>query len=164
MAEFYAGRFPTMFAANPYLQFLIYFAPAFDRKLSAEELAQPASLLLPAGIYGPGFLILSNYFVLKDYNFSDLYVLFVGQLSDRILDARSFERPWADVVQLKTAQLEEMQRRLTELGYYGEKIDGKAGMKTRLALGAYQKANGLKLDCWPTAAALDHMRGRTGRN
>ena len=118
----------------------------------------------PAGIYGPGFLILSNYFVLKDYNFSDLYVLFVGQLSDRILDGRAFETPWAEVVQLKTAQLEEMQRRLTDLGYYAEKIDGKAGMKTRLALGAYQKANGLKLDCWPTAAVLDHMRGRTGRD
>src|SRR5256712_3032475 len=67
------------------------FAPAFDRKLSAEELSQPASLLLPAGIYGPGFLILSNYFVLKEYNFSDLYVLFVGNLSDRILDGRGFE-------------------------------------------------------------------------
>ena len=140
------------------------FVPAFDRKLSAEELSRPASLLLPAGIYGPGFLILPNYFVLKDYNFSDLYVLFVGQLSDRILDARSFETPWGDVVQLKTSQLEEMQRRLTELGYYSEKIDGKAGMKTRLALGAYQKATGLKLDCWPTAAVLEHMRSRTGRN
>jgi len=140
------------------------FAPASDRKLSAEELSQPASLLLPAGIYGPGFLILSNYFVLKDYNFSDLYVLFVGQLSDRILDGRAFETPWAEVVQLKTAQLEEMQRRLTDLGYYAEKIDGKAGMKTRLALGAYQKANRLKLDCWPTATVLDHMRSRMGKN
>ncbi len=140
------------------------FAPAFDRKLSAEEQAQPASLLLPAGIYGPGFLILPNYFVLKDYNFSDLYVLFVGSLSDRILDARAFETHWAEVVQLKTGALEEMQRRLTELGYYSEKIDGKAGMKTRLALGAYQKANGLKLGCWPTAAVLDHMRGRTRGN
>src|SRR6266513_4635149 len=76
------------------------FAPASDRKLSAEELSQPASLLLPAGVYGPGFLILSNYFVLKDYNFSDLYVLFVGQLSDRIAEGRAFETPWGDVVQL----------------------------------------------------------------
>jgi len=25
---------------------------------------------------------------------------------------------------------------------------------------AYQKANGLKLDCWPTAAVLSHMQGR----
>ena len=140
------------------------FAPAFDRKLTSDELAQPASLLLPAGNYGPGFLILPNYFVIKDYNFSDLYVLFVGQLSDRILDGRGFETRWAEVIQLKTAQLEEMQRRLTDLGYYSDKIDGKAGMKTRLALGAYQKANGLKLDCWPTAAVLDHMRTRMGRN
>ena len=51
-----------------------------------------------------------------------------------------------------------MQRALTERGLYNDKIDGKAGMLTRAALGRYQKANGLKLDCWPTAAVLDHMR------
>ena len=33
---------------------------------------------------GPAFLTPKNYYVLKDYNFSDLYVLFVGHLSDRI--------------------------------------------------------------------------------
>jgi lytic murein transglycosylase len=138
------------------------FALAFDRKLLSEE-DTLASLLLPAGIYGPGFLILPNYFVIKEYNFSDLYVLFVGQLSDRIIDGRGFEIPWADVVQLKTAQLEEMQQRLTEVGLYADKIDGKAGMKTRLALGAYQKGNRLKLDCWPSAAVLDHMRKRMNK-
>ena len=47
-----------------------------------------------------------------------------------------------------------MQRTLTERGLYDDKIDGKAGMLTRAALGAYQKANGLKLDCWPTADVL----------
>ena len=57
-----------------------------------------------------------------------------------------------------TADLERMQRLLTARGFYADKIDGKAGMKTRLALGAYQKANGLKLDCWPTASALAHMQ------
>ena len=31
-------------------------------------------------------------------------------------------------------------------------------MLTRAALGEYQKANGLKLDCWPTAAVLAHMQ------
>lgn len=138
------------------------FRPAYDRKLSAVELAQPASLLLPAGLYGPAFLILRNYFVIKDYNFSDLYVLFVGHLSDRIAGAPPFERPWQKVAQLPTAQLEAMQRRLTELGLYQDKIDGKAGMKTRLALGVYQKANGLKTDCWPTRALLDHMMRKSG--
>ncbi len=33
-------------------------------------------------------------------------------------------------------------------------------MRTRLALGAYQKANGLKLDCWPTTAVLAHMQSK----
>jgi hypothetical protein len=28
------------------------------------------------------------------------------------------------------------------------------------ALGAYRKANRIKLDCWPTAAVLAHMRGQ----
>ena len=53
---------------------------------------------------------------------------------------------------------ETMQRRLTALGLYKDKVDGKAGMLTRAALGAYQKKNGLKVDCWPTAAVLEHMR------
>jgi lytic murein transglycosylase len=134
------------------------FAPAYDRKLSAAELAEPASLLQPAGLYGPSFLTPKNYFVIKEYNTSDLYVLFVGHLADRIADPRPFETPWSKVVQLKTAEVERMQTRLAELRLYADKIDGKAGMKTRAALGAYQKANGLKLDCWPTAAVLDHMR------
>ena len=51
---------------------------------SRRSLPIDASLLLPEGTYGPAFLTPKNYFVLKDYNFSDLYVLFVGHLSDRI--------------------------------------------------------------------------------
>jgi lytic murein transglycosylase len=134
------------------------FSLAYGRKAPARDLAEPASLLLPAGTFGPAFLIFPNYFVIKEYNFSDLYVLFVGHLSDRIADPRPFETPWSPVVQLRTAQLEEMQKRLTALGLYNDKLDGKAGMKTRLALGAYQKQNRLTLDCWPTTAVLEHMR------
>ena len=65
------------------------YAPAYGRKLAADELKNEASLLLPEGTYGPAFLTPKNYFVIKDYNFSDLYVLFVGHLSDRIADARA---------------------------------------------------------------------------
>jgi lytic murein transglycosylase len=139
------------------------YAPAYDRKPTAQEMGEDASLLLPAGLYGPGFLTPKNYYVLKEYNFSDLYVLFVGHLSERIDNARPFETPWAKVVQLRTAQVEAMQRRLTELGLYKDKIDGKAGMLTRAALGMYQKANGLKVDCWPTEAVLKHMQSRAKR-
>jgi lytic murein transglycosylase len=140
------------------------FVLAYGRKPAAAELNEPASLLLPEGTYGPAFLTLKNYYVIKEYNFSDLYVLFVGHLSERISDPRRFETPWSKNTQLRTAQVETMQRTLTKLGLYKDKIDGKAGMLTRSALGAYQKANRLKVDCWPTAAVLDDMQKRAAKN
>ncbi len=140
------------------------YVPARNRQIAAADLDEKASLLMPAGVYGPAFLILKNYYVIKDYNFSDLYVLFVGNVSDRIAGGGPFEKPWDKVVQMRTKQLEEMQQRLATLGLYRDKIDGKAGMRTRLALGAYQKANNLRLDCWPTADVLAHMRTRTAGN
>jgi lytic murein transglycosylase len=134
------------------------FVPTHGRKLSAAERAVPASLVQPEGTYGPAFLGTKNYFVLKDYNYSDLYVLFVGHLSDRIAGASAFETLWSKAEQLKTTAVESMQKRLTALGLYRDKIDGKAGMLTRAALGQYQKKNQLKVDCWPTAAVLESMQ------
>jgi lytic murein transglycosylase len=141
------------------------FVPAYGRKPTAAELAETASLLQPEGTYGPSFLTTKNYFVIKQYNFSDLYVLYVGHLSDRISDSRPFETSWSKDKQLRTADVETMQRTLAKLGLYKDKVDGKAGMQTRSALGAYQKANHLKVDCWPTGNVLGHMQGRSpGRN
>ena len=130
------------------------FMPVRGQKLGANEQAQPASLLQPEGIYGPAFLTTKNYFVIKEYNFSDLYVLFVGHLSDRMQNPQPFATPWSASTQLRTADVEAMQRHLTRIGLYADKVDGKAGMKTRAALGAYQKSAGLKVDCWPSEAVL----------
>ena len=130
------------------------FVPVRGQKLGAAEQAQPASLLQPEGIYGPAFLTTKNYFVIKEYNFSDLYVLFVGHLSDRIVSPQPFATPWSASTQLRTTAVETMQRHLTRIGLYSDKVDGKAGMKTRAALGAYQKSAGLKVDCWPSEAVL----------
>ena len=109
------------------------FTPVRGQKLSAAEQAQPASLLQPEGIYGPAFLTTKNYYVIKEYNFSDLYVLFVGHLSDRMVSPQPFATPWSASTQLRTADVEAMQRHLTRIGLYADKIDGKAGMKTRAA-------------------------------
>jgi lytic murein transglycosylase len=130
------------------------FAPVRGERLSAAEQAEDASLLQPEGIYGPAFLTTKNYFVIKEYNFSDLYVLFVGHLSDRMTNSLPFATPWSATRQLRTADVESMQRHLTRIGLYKDKIDGKAGMLTRAALGAYQKSAGLKVDCWPSEAVL----------
>ena len=131
--------------------------PVRGQKLSADEQAQPASLLQPEGTYGPAFLTTKNYFVIKEYNFSDLYVLYVGHLSDRMTNPQPFATPWSASTQLRTADVEAMQRQLTRLGLYKDKLDGKAGMQTRAALGAYQKSAGLKVDCWPSEAVLRAM-------
>ena len=130
------------------------------RPIETEAMNDPASIMSPAGSYGPAFIAPRNFLAIKAYNTSDLYVLFVGQLADRIEGRGPFATPWGSVRQLKTADVEEMQRRLTDLGIYKDKLDGKAGSRTRAAVGVYQKANGLKLDCWPTAAVLTHMRSR----
>jgi lytic murein transglycosylase len=133
------------------------FVPVRGQKLSADEQAQGASLLQPEGIYGPAFLTTKNYFVIKEYNFSDLYVLYVGHLSDRMSNPQPFATPWSASTQLRTTDVEAMQRQLTRLGLYKDKLDGKAGMQTRAALGAYQKSAGLKVDCWPSDAVLRSM-------
>jgi lytic murein transglycosylase len=134
------------------------FVPARGEKLSASEQAEPASLLQPEGIYGPSFLTTKNYFVIKEYNFSDLYVLFVGHLSDRMTSPLPFATPWSASTQLRTVDVEAMQRGLTQLGLYKDKLDGKAGMQTRAALGAYQKKAGLKVDCWPSDGVLRSIK------
>ena len=133
------------------------FVPVRGQRLSAAEQAQPASFLQPEGIYGPAFLTTKNYFVIKEYNFSDLYVLFVGHLADRISSPQRFATPWSASTQLRSVDVEAMQRHLTRLGLYKDKLDGKAGMQTRAALGAYQKSAGLKVDCWPSEAVLRSM-------
>lgn len=131
---------------------------ADGRKIPPSAMKDPASIIMPAGPYGPVFLTPANYFVLKSYNFADLYVLYVGHLADRIEDDRPFAQDWKDIQLVKTRDLEFMQKVMQSKGLYADKIDGKAGMLTRSALGAYQKANGLKVDCWPDAQVLEHMK------
>ncbi|MDQ8727769.1 lytic murein transglycosylase [Bradyrhizobium sp. LHD-71] len=136
------------------------FVPADGARLTGSEQAQSASLLQPEGIYGPAFLTTKNYFVIKDYNFSDLYVLFVGHLADRIAGRGRFVTPWSATQQMRTADVETMQKYLARIGLYNDKIDGKAGMQTRAALGAFQKQARLKVDCWPNAESLRAMTAR----
>jgi len=124
----------------------------------ARALDQQAFVLTPAGLYGPAFLALENFLVIKRYNMSDLYALFVGNLGDRVAGGGPFVTPWADIQQLSAKGIEGIQEGLQSMGYPVAKIDGKAGMNTRSLIGAYQKANNIKIDCWPTEALLAHMR------
>jgi lytic murein transglycosylase len=114
-------------------------------------------MMSPAGANGPSFLVTDNFKVFRQYNTSDLYALFVGHLADRIAGGGDFEAPWGTAVQ-RTKTIEDIQTRMKALGYTVDKIDGKIGSNSRMNIGKYQKANGLKVDCWPTDAVLEHMR------
>ncbi len=129
-------------------------------KPSREELAQEASLFLPAGLKGPAFLTLRNFYVFKEYNFADLYALFVGHLADRVAGGPRFATSWGKIEQARSDHIEAIQRHLSKAGFYSDKIDGKAGMKTRAAIGAYQKRMNWPLDCWPSAALAERMKAR----
>jgi hypothetical protein len=114
--------------------------------------------LTPAGAHGPAFLALENFLVIKRYNMSDLYALFVGNLGDRIAGGGNFTTPWASVRQLSAKSIEEIQEKLQTLGYKVSIVDGKAGMNTRALIGAYQQASNTAVDCWPSEAVLNHLR------
>jgi len=122
------------------------------------QLALEAYLMSPAGGYGPSFLVLENYKVIRRYNMSDLYAVFVGHLADRIAGGGDFVTPWGGMGPQKTRNIEEIQERLGALGYDVEKVDGKVGSNTRKVIGLYERASGLKVDCWPSDAVLNHIR------
>lgn len=139
------------------------FTRAAGRKWSADQLAQEAYLMMPAGGYGPAFLVLENYKVIRRYNTSDLYAVFVGHLADRIAGGGDFETPWGAAAPQKTATIQEIQTRLKSAGYEVEKIDGKVGSNTRKIIGSYQRTAKIKVDCWPTDAVLAHLRQTASR-
>lgn len=127
------------------------------------QLALSAYLMSPAGGYGPSFLVLENYKVIRRYNMSDLYAVFVGNLADRIAGGGDFVTPWGGTGPQKTRNIEEIQTRLQGAGYEVEKIDGKVGSNTRKVIGLYERANNLKVDCWPSDAVLEHVRRTAAR-
>jgi lytic murein transglycosylase len=136
------------------------FRRADGEPFSKNVLQQSAYLMMPGGAYGPAFLAGHNFQVIRLYNTSDLYALFVGNLSDRIRGGGDFVTPWKSFAQPRTATVHDLQARLKELGYPMDKIDGKIGSNTRKQIGRYEKANGLKIDCWPSEAILAHAQSQ----
>ena len=50
------------------------------------------SCCLPAGRHGPTFLVSKNFYVLKTYNESDVYALFIGHVADQMRGAGPFKK------------------------------------------------------------------------
>lgn len=117
-----------------------------------------AKLLLPAGLSGPAFLLGPNFYVIKTYNNSFAYALAVALLADRIAGAGPVAGRWPQETAMTSAQMLDLQRRLSRLGYDPGDPDGKLGEKVRHALARWQEAEGLVPDGHPTPALLDRLR------
>ena len=118
-----------------------------------------ASLKLPGGENGPGFLMTSNFFVIKKYNQADSYALGVGLLADELAGYSGLQQTWPRPDgALDIKQKFELQSRLKELGYYDGEVDGNFGSGSTAAIQAFQQRNGLTPDGKPSETVLNALR------
>ncbi|MER9232003.1 lytic murein transglycosylase [Mesorhizobium sp. M0622] len=116
----------------------------------ASELKAEGFLLMPAGRSGPAFIVTPNFYVLKQYNTSDLYALFIGHGADRIAHGDSnFSGGWGAVGGLYRSDIAALQRALEAKGYDVGSADGLPGFKTRRSIGKWQASNGRSATCFP---------------
>ncbi len=125
------------------------------RSFPAAEARENGFLLMPAGRYGPAFVVTSNFTVLKAYNESDVYALFVGHVGDRMrYGVGGFSSGWSALDSFSRSDVRAMQQKLEAQGYDVGGADGLIGNKTRGAIGAWQTRNGMAATCYPNRAML----------
>ncbi|MBB4955059.1 lytic murein transglycosylase [Agrobacterium vitis] len=123
------------------------------------DLSASTMMMVPAGTHGPEFLVTPNFYVIKEYNNSDLYALFIGNLADRIAyGSGAFSAPWGNVGHMLRSDVLAMQKSLVAKGYDVGKADGLAGYKTRRSLGQWQTKAGLTATCYPDESLKAKLR------
>jgi lytic murein transglycosylase len=120
-----------------------------------------AFLLVPAGVQGPGFLMLANFSVILKYNPAEAYALAIGHLADRLRGGGPFTQDWPryERVLSRTERLE-LQQLLARHGYDVGEPDGQFGLRTRTAIREFQAKNGHIPDGFASAGILDQLRAR----
>ena len=89
---------------------------------------------------GPAFLLGANFDAVRSYNPSSSYTLAMLHLGDRILGADPFVQQFPGSERAPTlAEVQEIQRRLTALGFDTGGTDGRVGTETMLAVRSFQQ-------------------------
>ncbi len=118
-----------------------------------------AVLKLMAGPDGPAFLMMRNFYVLKNYNNSDSYALAVGLLADRIAGWGGQDQSWPRPAgSLSVEEKIEIQERLKQRGHYSGEIDGYLGSGTKAAIRNFQIQAGMDEDGVPSQQLLRTLR------
>jgi lytic murein transglycosylase len=116
-------------------------------RADGEPYPQPTATARPwlpvAG--GPAFLLGANFFAVRSYNPSMNYTLALVHLGDRCLGGGPFVQKFPDSEPAPTlAEVQEIQRRLTALGYDTGGADGRIGNDTMLAVQNFQRQIGIE--------------------
>ena len=120
-----------------------------------------AYLLIPAGVQGPGFLMLTNFRVIMRYNPAEAYALAIGHLADRLRGAGPFAQGWPRYERvLSRGERLELQQLLAQHGYDVGEPDGHLGARTRAAIRDFQARIGQVPDGFASAVVLDRLRAR----
>jgi lytic murein transglycosylase len=111
---------------------------AFDRPNDQVRLWLPVKR-------GPAFLIGQNFLAVRSYNPSMNYTLAIVHLADRIAGAGPFAQPFPGSERALTlGEIQDVQRRLTALGFDTDGTDGRVGRDTMRAVQAFQRRVGIE--------------------
>lgn len=129
------------------------------RAFPRSERSREGFLLMPAGRSGPAFIVTPNFYVIKEYNESDLYALFIGHGADRIGGAgKAFTGRWQPVEGLMRSDVAGLQRALEGKGYDVGGADGLPGFRTRRSIGEWEAKAGRPATCYPSADLVRAVR------
>lgn len=121
-----------------------------------------ASLFIPAGRFGPVFLVTHNFKVIKHYNKSTSYSMAVALLSQLLAGKEGIQIAWPrDDKALSRDQIEQIQRLLNAKGHDSGKVDGKIGSKTREAIRTWQLEQGLAGDGYASQNLLLLLKSKS---
>ncbi len=117
-----------------------------------------ASIILPAGAFGPAFIAYGNFRATMAYNPSTFYALTVGHLADRYTGAPEIQNMPENEQAMSVDDVRELQQLLNDSGFDSGEPDGRVGRRTRAAIRAYQESEGLPMDGYASVSILDALR------
>ncbi len=108
---------------------------------------------------GPQFVITKNYGVLRRYNASTDYVITVGHLADRLRGGPPLRGGFPpDKYGFSRQDRAALQAGLNQRGFAAGDVDGVIGSKTRCAIQAFERRQGLAITGEPSQRLLRQLR------